>query len=470
MTPEEFRQYGYQVIDYIAHYREHLRDFPVFSQIQPGQIRAQLPEAPPEHPEKFSEILADLKQLEPGLSHFQHPKFFGFFPANAALSSVLGDLLSSGLGQLGISWQSSPALTELEAHTVDWMRQLLGLPAHFQGVIQDTASSGSLVALLCAREWRTHHAQVRSGLQGEKAPLTVYISCQSHSSVEKAVLLAGFGRDYLRIIDVNENYGMDIDALEATIQQDLAAGCRPCALVASCGTTTSTAFDNIEAMAQLAERYQLWLHVDAAMAGSAMILPECRGLWRGIEKAHSLVLNPHKWLGAVFDCSLFFTAEATHLISVMSTNPSYLQTQRDGEVTNYRDWGIPLGRRFRALKLWFLLRSEGAEGLRQRLRRDLDNAQWLAAQVRARPHWQVVAPVLLQTVCVRYELPGQSADAVDAWTRAWCDRINQSGQAYLTAATLNDRWTVRVSIGSLLTTRADVADLWALMQQSAEAG
>jgi aromatic-L-amino-acid/L-tryptophan decarboxylase len=467
MTPDDFRKLGYELIDFIASYRERVRDSPVMAQVKPGEIRTSLPVSAPEQPGDLSNIVSEIEKLEPGFTHFQHPRFFGYFPSNSELSSVLGDLLSSGLGQLGLNWQSSPALTELEELTTDWMRQLLGLPESFKGVIQDTASTSSLVALLCAREWTTQHSQTKGGLQAEEKPLIVYVSSQSHSSVEKAALLAGFGRDNVRAIDTDENHALRVELLEQSIKDDSAKGFKPCALVASTGTTATTAFDNVAEMARLAKEHNLWLHVDAAMAGSAMILPECRYLWQGVEEAHSVVLNPHKWLGAVFDCSLFYTPYSEHLIRVMSTNPSYLQTSADGQVTNYRDWGIPLGRRFRALKLWFLLKSEGAEGLRKRLRRDLENAKWLGEKVCATPNWNLVAPVQLQTVCVRYDVPSMDDDDVDKWTLEWVSNLNNSGQAYLTPAKLKGRWMVRVSIGSLLTEREDVEALWQLMQHEA---
>jgi aromatic-L-amino-acid/L-tryptophan decarboxylase len=467
MTPDDFRKLGYELIDFIASYRERVANLPVMARVKPGEIRTSLPASPPEKGEDLSNIISEIENLESGFTHFQHPRFFGYFPSNADLASVLGDLLSSGLGQLGLNWQSSPALTELEELTTDWMRQLLGLPETFKGVIQDTASTSSLVGLLCAREWTTQHSQTKGGLQAEENPLTIYVSSQSHSSVEKAALLAGFGRDNVRAIDTDENHALRVELLEGAIKDDIAKGFKPCALVASSGTTATTAFDNIAAMARLAKEYNLWLHVDAAMAGSAMILPECRYLWQGVEEAHSVVLNPHKWLGTVFDYSLFYTTRSEHLIRVMSTNPSYLQTSADGQVTNYRDWGIPLGRRFRALKLWFLLRSEGAEGLRKRLRRDLDNAKWLESQVKQTPNWKLVAPVQLQTVCVRYDVPGMSEEEVDKWTLLWVSNINNSGQAYLTPAKLKGRWMVRVSVGSLLTEREDVEALWQLVQREA---
>jgi aromatic-L-amino-acid decarboxylase len=437
------------------------------SQLEPGDVRKHLPAAPPERGGDLAKLIDEIDTvLGQGLTHFQHPRFFGYFPANAELSSVLGDLLSSGLGQLGLNWQSSPALTEVEEHMADWMRQLLGLSKTFQGVIQDSASTSSLLALLCAREKVTEYGQEGGGLQVEGVPLTVYVSEQSHSSIEKAALLAGFGRDHVRSIATDENYALRVEALEQAIEDDLAAGRKPCALVATMGTTATTALDPVDEMAELAKRFDLWLHVDGAMAGSAMILPECRWMWEGIEGADSLVLNPHKWLGAVFDCSLFYVRDAAHLIRVMSTNPSYLKTAVDAQAKNYRDWGIPLGRRFRALKLWFLLYTEGAEGLRARLRRDMANAQWLKERVDAAPGWERLAPVPLQTVCVRHVPPGLTPEEVDAHTLDWVQRINVSGQAYLTPAKLDERWMVRVSIGSLLTERGDVEALWELMKEA----
>ena len=374
MTPEDFRTLGYKLIDFIADYRSNVATYPVLSQVKPGDIRAMLPASAPEQGEGLSGIFADIEKLMPGMSHFQHPRFFGYFPANAELSSVLGDLLSSGLGQLGLNWQSSPALTDLEEQMTDWMRQLLGLPESFQGVIQDTASTTSLVALLSAREKVSNYSLAKGGLQAEEKPLVIYASSQSHSSVEKAALLAGFGRDNVRAIETDVNHALRADRLEALIQEDLATGKKPCAIVASTGTTATTALDPIEECVRIAQKYNLWLHVDGAMAGSAMILPECRWMWKGVEGADSIVINPHKWLGTVFDCTLYYVRDPEHLVRVMSTNPSYLQTSADGQVKNYRDWGIPLGRRFRSLKLWFLLRSEGAEGLRTRLRRDIANS------------------------------------------------------------------------------------------------
>ena len=469
MTPEEFRRFGHALVDWIADYRARVASLPVMSTVAPGEVRARLPSAPPDEPEALDAVLRDVDDiLVPGLSHWQHPSFFGYFPSSTSPASIFGDFLSSGLGVLGLSWQSSPALTELEEVVCDWTRQMFGLPDSFRGVIQDTASTSTLVALLCARERSTGYSLADGGLQGCDRRLVVYTSAYGHSSVEKAALLAGFGRANLRLVAVDERQAMRADALEDAIRADLAEGSVPCAIVATTGTTTTAAMDPIESIAEVARRHGAWLHVDAAMAGAAMALPECRWMWRGVEAADSVVINAHKWLGAAFDCSLYFVRDPQHLIRVMSTNPSYLQTSVDGQVTNLRDWGIPLGRRFRALKLWFLLRGEGVSGIQRRLRRDLDNARWLAEQVRTREGWRVVAPVVLQTVCARHEPPGMDADALDRHTLAWAERLNRSGAAYVTPAKLDGRWMVRLSIGSFTTERPQVEALWQAMQRAAE--
>jgi aromatic-L-amino-acid/L-tryptophan decarboxylase len=462
MTPEEFRKTGHQLIDWIADYRANVAKLPVMARTAPGEVRAQLPSAPPDSPGSFDAVFADLENIIlPGLSHWQHPDFFGYFPSNGLLSSVLGDFASTGLGVLGLSWQSSPALTELEEVTTDWMRQMTGLSDAWQGVIQDTASTCTLLALICAREKSTNYG----GMQCKPQRLIAYTSAQSHSSVDKAALLAGFGRENIHVIDHDQHFAMSAASLEARIVNDLASGLRPCAVVATTGTTVSTALDPIEAIARVAKKYGIWLHVDAAMAGSAMILPECRWMWKGIEDADSLVLNPHKWLGIAFDCSLYYVRDPQHLVRVMSTNPSYLQSSADAQVRNLRDWGIPLGRRFRALKIWFAVREQGITGFQTRLRRDLANAQWLAGQVRSTPNWSVLAPVPLQTLCVLHHPPGLEGEALDRHTQAWTDRINKSGKAYLTSAILDGRWMVRVSIGAIPTEKEHVEALWKLMQQ-----
>jgi aromatic-L-amino-acid decarboxylase len=469
MTPEEFRAAGHRLIDWIADYRAKIATRPVMSQVAPGAIKAQLPSAPPELAEPFEAIMADVERVVlPGVSHWQHPAFFAYFPSNGLPASVLGDFLSTGLGTLGLAWQSSPALTEVEEVVAEWMRRMLGLSETWSGVIQDTASTSSLVALLCARERATGYGAARGGLQAEGQPLTVYTTAHAHSSIDKAALLAGFGRANIRHVPHDDAYAMRPDALHRMIADDRAKGMKPCAVVATTGTTATTALDPLEPIAAVAREFAVWLHVDAAMAGSAMILPECRWMWAGVEGADSLVVNAHKWLGAAFDCSLYYVRDPQHLIRVMSTNPSYLQTAADAQVKNLRDWGLPLGRRFRALKLWFLIREQGVAGLQARLRRDIANAQALADEIRKTPGWQVLAPVPLQTLCVRHTPPGVEDEALDRHTLAWVDKINRSGEAYLTPALLDGRWMVRVSIGAPATERADVMALWRLMRRTAE--
>jgi aromatic-L-amino-acid decarboxylase len=469
MTPEEFRAAGHQIVDWIADYRATVASRPVMARTEPGDVRKQLPAHPPQQPEAFADIIGDLDRvIVPGLSHWQHPQFFGYFPCNGTLASVLGDYVSTGLGVLGLAWQSSPALTELEEVVTDWVREMLGLSGAWSGVIQDTASTTTLIALICARERTTTYGSNRGGLQAESLPLTVYTSAHSHSSVDKAALLAGFGRDNIRVVAHDAQYAMRPDALADAIAADLRAGAKPCAIVATSGSTASTALDPIGAIAAIAGQHGLWLHVDAAMAGSAMILPECRWMWNGVEGADSLVINPHKWLGAAFDCTLYYVRDPQHLVRVMSTNPSFLQTAADGRVRNLRDWGIPLGRRFRALKLWFLIREQGTSGLQARLRRDLDNARWLADVVGAAPGWRILAPVVLQTICLRHEPPGLEGDSLDRHTQGWAARVNRSGAAYVTPAVLDGRWMVRVSIGAEQTERSHVESLWHTLRTEAE--
>lgn len=470
MTPEEFRRAGHQLIDWIADYRSRVAEFPVMARTAPGEVKAQLPAGPPADPEPLKDIVADLDQIiVPGLSHWQHPSFFGYFPCNGEASSVLGDFVSTGLGVLGLSWQSSPALTEVEEVVTDWMRQMMGLSDGWSGVIQDTASTCTLVSLMAARERATNYSLARGGLQAEAEPLVVYTSAHSHSSVDKAALLAGFGRENVRVVPHDSAYAMRPDALREAVETDIAARRKPCAVVATVGTTTSTALDPLEAITVVAANHGMWLHVDSAMAGSAMILPECRWMWSGVESADSLVLNPHKWLGSAFDCSLYYVRDPQHLVRVMSTNPSYLRSAADAQVKNLRDWGLPLGRRFRALKLWFMIREQGVTALQNRLRRDLANAQWFADQVRAASDWKILAPVPLQTVCIRHEPAGLEGEALDKHTLAWADRINRSGHAYLTPAILDGRWMVRVSIGAIATEKHHVEALWALIREVAQA-
>ena len=476
MDPAEFRRLGHELIDWVADYRDHIDELPVMSRARPGEIRAQLPVEPPQSGEGLAAITADLDRVVlPGITHWNHPGWFAYFPSNTDLASVLADLVSSGLGPQGMNWITSPACTEVEDVVMDWLRQMLGLSGEFTGVIHDTASTATFCALLCASERTTGFSPNRGGLQAEDAPLVVYASDQAHSSIQKGALLAGFGAAHLRLVETDEAHALRPDALEAAVAEDLAAGRRPCALVASIGTTATTALDPLRLMAELAERHALWLHVDAALAGTAMVCPEFRWMWDGVERADSVVLNPHKWLGTGFDLTAYYVRDPEHLVRVMSTDPSYLRTAQDGQVRNLRDWGIPLGRRFRALKLWFVLRDQGVEGVQTRVRRDVANARWLADQVDATPGWERLAPVPLQTVCLRH-VPGEAASAggaaggqaaLAAHNAAIAERLNADGRFYLTSSELKGRRTIRVSVGAQPTERRHVEALWRALQEAA---
>jgi aromatic-L-amino-acid decarboxylase len=470
VNADEFRRFGHRLVDWVADYREGLESRRVMSDARPGDIRARFPASPPERGGRFEEVFAALdERVMPGVTHWNHPSFFAYFPSNTSYASILADVVASGLGVQGMSWQTSPAATEVEEVVMDWLRQIVGLSDAWSGVVHDTASTATMCALLCARERSSGFSQNGKGLQSGDAPLVVYASDQGHSSIEKAALLAGFGREHLRLLETDGEHALRIERLADSLARDRAAGLRPCAIVACVGTTGTTAVDPVAGMAELAARHGAWLHVDAAMAGTAMALPECRWMWDGVERADSLVFNPHKWMGVGFDFSAYYVRDPEHLVRVMSTNPSYLRTAHDGEVRNFRDWHIQLGRRFRALKMWFWLMDVGVDGLRERLRRDLTNARWLAAQVDASAAWERVAPVHLQTVCIRHVPHGGGLDAaaLDAHNLAIARRLNESGAAYVTPSVLKGRQMVRVSIGAEATERRHVEALWSRLQSIA---
>lgn len=471
MTPDEFRDAGHLLIDWIADHRASVSERAVRSTVAPGEVGRALGGSIPTGGETIGDLLRDLdNHVLPGVSQVQHPANFAWFPANATLSSVLGDIACAGIGALGITWQSAPALTEVETLTCDWLRELCGLSDQWSGVIQDTASSATLVALLSAREQAIAGSGAQFGLQGRERPLVVYASDQAHSSVAKAARLAGFGEAWTRLLPTDPaDRSLRPETLAEAMAADAAEGRVPAAVVACVGTTGTAAIDPVADLVAVARQHEAWVHVDAAMAGTALLVPECRHLFDGIEGADSISWNPHKWMGTILDCSMYLVRDTEHLTRVMGTNPSYLKGRSD-EVTEYKDWGIPLGRRFRSLKLLFQLRLDGPEEIRARVRRDLANAAWLAEQVRATPGWRVVAPVALQTVCVRHH-GGDGALALadlDAHTLAWCEAVNASGAAMITPSLLDNQWMVRVSIGALDTDRAEVEVLWQLMREAAE--
>ena len=462
MTAEDFRRHGHAMVDWVAEYLQRAEDLPVMARTKPGEVRAMLPAAAPERGEPFDAIMADLDRvIVPGLTHWQSPNFFGYFPANTSAPSILGELLSAGLGVQGMLWATSPACTELETHVLDWVVDLLDLPQHFRsdgaggGVIQDSASSATLCALLAARQRAAAPA-------GDHLRLTVYASTQAHSSVDKAVRIAGLGDEALRHIAVDDTSALDPAALERALEADIADGFRPCLVVATVGTTGSNAVDPVAQIGEICRRHGVWLHVDAAMSGTAAICPELRWIHDGLELADSYCFNPHKWMFTNFDCDCFYVADRAPLIEALSILPEYLRNTatESGAVIDYRDWQIPLGRRFRALKLWFVLRHYGAEGLRHHIREHVELAQQLAAWVEKDAEWEVVAPHPLNLVCLRH----RGGDAV---TEAVMERINDSGAAFLTHTRLDDRFTLRVSVGQTGTQERHVHRLWDLLRSTA---
>jgi aromatic-L-amino-acid decarboxylase len=466
MSPEEFRRAGYAVIDWVARYMEEIERFPVLARVEPGDVRARLPAAPPASGESWKRILEDLDTIVlPGITHWQSPNFFGYFPANASPPAILGDLISSGLGVQGMMWLTSPACTELEAHVLDWLVDVLRLPPRFKststggGVIQDTASSATLCALLAARERASDYASNDAGLDRR---LTVYASAQAHSSMEKAVAIAGIGRRHLRLIDTDAAHAMRPDLLTTAIAADRAAGCSPCFVCATLGSTSSTAIDPVPAIGAICREHDLWLHVDAALAGNAAVCPEFQWLHDGMELADSYCFNPHKWLLTNFDCDCFYVADRAALINTLSVLPEYLRNRatESGAVTDYRDWHVPLGRRFRALKLWFVIRHYGVDGLQHHIRSHVALAREFAGWVQADPDFEVVAPVPLNLVCFRHR-------AGDAMNERLQQTVNASGEIFLTHTRLDGRWVLRLAIGGTYTERRHVETAWELLRTAA---
>jgi len=469
MTPEEFRRWGHAVVDWVADYQSRVESLPVLAQTRPGEIRASLPAEPPEQGESFDAILADVnKILLPGITHWQSPNFFAYFPANTSGPSILGELLSAGLGVQGMLWATSPACTELETHVLDWVVEMLGLPAKFKstgaggGVIQDSASSALLCALLAARE-RT--SGFRTNERGCEGRLVAYTSPHAHSSVEKAVKVAGLGREHLRLIEVDESCGIKPQALAAQLLKDREAGLEPCFVSATAGTTSSNGFDPLPSIGPICRGQGVWLHVDAAMCGTAALCPEFRHIHNGLEFADSYAFNPHKWMFTNFDCDCFYVADRSALIRALSVRPEYLRNEatESGAVIDYRDWQVSLGRRFRALKLWFVIRHYGVEGLRHHVRRHVELAQEFSRWVEASQDFELVAPVPLNLVCFAHR-------AGDEFNRRLLERLNQSGKLYLTHTVLRGRFVLRLCVGQTHTEERHVRAAWKLIREMAESG
>ncbi len=469
MDSDEFRRYGHQIVEWIARYYETVEQYPVKSGVTPGSVKASLPEIPPSGSESFDLFLKDFDEIiMPGITHWQSPNFFAYFPANSSPPSVLAEMLTAALGAQCMIWETSPAATELEERIMEWLRLMTGLPESFEGVIHDSASSATLAALITARERATGYSSNIEGMSSS-GRLRVYASTQAHSSVEKGAGVAGFGRGNLVRIPVRSDYSMDSAALREAIEKDLREGYIPCCVVAAMGTTGSTAIDPLRAVGEICREKGIWLHVDAALGGTALILPEMRWMADGMEYADSFVFNPHKWMFTNFDCSAYFVRDAAALIRTFEILPEYLKTRTRGAVNDYRDWGIPLGRRFRALKLWAVIRTYGVEKLQSMIREHIRLAKMLAGLIEAEENFRLVAPVPLNTVCFRYEPAGMSPEEADRLNEKINHSLNDSGRIYLTHTTLDGRYVLRMVTAQTVVTEKHITDAWELIKEKASA-
>ena len=460
-----FREYGYRFIDWLADYFENLEKYPVRPNLKPGEIKGRLPENAPLAGEGMEAIFQDFKDIIiPGITHWQHPAWFAYFPANNSPPSVLAELLTAGLGAQCMIWQTSPAAEELEERVMEWLHRMLGLPEGMVGVIQNSASASTLAALLTAREQKTNF---QANLRGIEDPLTVYFSEEAHSSVEKGVKIAGYGQNNIRLIPVDQSFAMVPEKLEEAVLEDLRAGRKPCCVVATVGTTSSSAIDPLERIGPICRNYGMWFHVDAAYAGTAAILPEKQWILKGLEAADSFVFSPHKWMLTNIDCSAYFVRDTGALIRTFEIHPEYLKTGVDSEVRNYRDWGIPLGRRFRALKLWFVLRYYGLGGLQKMVREHIRLAGLFKGWVEEHSLFQLMAPVPLSLVCFRLN-DGRPEEALDRLNHEFLSRLNATGRVLLTQTRLKGKYVLRLSIGSRTTEERHVRDAWHLLEETAQ--
>jgi aromatic-L-amino-acid decarboxylase len=470
MNNKEFRQYAHQMVDWMADYFEQIEDYPVKAQVQPKEIYNQLPKQAPLQGEEMSVIFKDFQDIIlPGITHWQHPKFFAYFPANTSFPSILGEMLTATLGAQCMIWDTSPAAAELEERVMNWLRDLMGIPSSFEGVIQDTASTATLTAILSARERATNFESNQHGIAQNN--FRIYCSTETHSSIEKAVKIAGLGKKNLVKIPVDEQLRMQPLALEKAIQEDLKNGFRPICIVAAIGTTGTTAIDPLQEIAAISQKFNIWLHVDAAYAGSALILPEFQWMIEGIEQVDSFVFNPHKWLLTNFDCSVYFIKDKESLLKTFEVLPEYLKTASRGIVNDYRDWGVPLGRRFRALKLWFVIRNYGVEGLQKQLRTHISLAQELTTWIKTSSDFELLAPTSLNLVCFRYHPKNiEGEEALNIMNKKLLDQLNKNGRMYLTHTKINQKYTLRVVVGQTFVERHHVQSAWEQIQEIARKG
>jgi aromatic-L-amino-acid decarboxylase len=460
MSPDEFRKHAHELVEWMAGYMENVEKYPVKSSVKPGEIFNKLPDNPPFNPESFETFLKDFEEiLMPGITHWQSPNFFAYFPANTSPPSILAEMLTSTLAAQCMIWETSPAAAELEQKVMNWLRDLIGLPAYFEGVIQDTASTATLAAIITAREKSTGFSINNDGAEGSGI-LRVYCSEQTHSSVEKAVKIAGIGKKNLVKIGVKEDFSLDSEKLKQAISDDKKRGFVPCCVVATIGTTGTTAVDPVKPIGEVCAENGIWLHVDAALAGTALILPEFQWMLDGKEYIDSFVFNPHKWMFTNFDCTAFFIRDAEILIKSFEIHPEYLRTRTKGMVNDYRDWGIPLGRRFRALKLWCVIRTYGIKGLQEKIRNHIHIAAQLSEMISKESDFEIMAPVMLNTVCFRYTPTGKSEEQINTINERLNHALNDSGKIYLTHTTLNGKYTLRMVTAQTNVTLEHVKKAW----------
>lgn len=467
MTNDEFIKRAHELVDWIGEYLANLEEYPVKSKVKPGEIYSSLPGSAPLEPESFTDIFRDFNELiMPGITHWQSPNFFAYFPANSSAPSILAEMLIAALGAQCMIWETSPSAAELEERVMNWLRDIIGLPENFEGVIQDTASTATLAALVTARERISDFRINEKGFKDEPV-YRVYASTQTHSSIEKAVKIAGFGRNNLVKVDVRDDLSLDPDKLTEAVENDLAKGYAPCCVVATVGTTGTVAIDPVKAIGEICSKYKIWLHVDAALAGTALILPEYNWMIEGKESIDSFVFNPHKWMFTNFDCSAYFVKDAGSLIQTFEILPEYLKTRTRGQVNDYRDWGIPLGRRFRALKLWFVIRSFGLEGLRKKVRNHISYAEWLADRVKEHQTFELTAPVSLNTICFRYRPENLDEKSLNDINEKLNHKLNDTGKIYLTHTRINGRYSLRMVTSQTNVEMENIKKAWTLITESA---
>ena len=467
MTPDEFRKHAHELVEWMAGYMENVENLPVKSLVKPGEIFNKIPDKPPLHSESFDSLMKDFNEIiMPGISHWQNPNFFAYFPANTSPASILAEMLIATLGAQCMIWETSPAAAELEEKMMIWLRELIGLPSGFEGVIQDSASTATLAAILTAREKTTGFSGNIEGIK-KSGILKVYCSEQTHSSVEKAVKISGIGSKNLVKIPVKDDFSMDAEKLKEAIIFDKSNGEIPCCVVATLGTTGTTSVDPLKAIGEICHENDIWLHVDAAMSGTALILPEFQWMLDGKEYIDSFVFNPHKWMFTNFDCTAYFVKDAGALIKTFEILPEYLKTRTRGKVNDYRDWGVPMGRRFRALKLWSVIRTYGVEGLRDKVRNHIAIAAKLLEMISKEDDFEILAPVIISVVCFRYNPGGYTEDQINILNEKLNHQLNDSGKIYLSHTVLNGRYTLRMVTAQTNVTLGHVERAWVLIMETA---